>query len=250
MKKDRSRFWCQTVVLTVLALSLQAEDRPPSPKSASKSIVTSATYDNVELAFGSEQREKVVQAQELIKDRSYEAAGRLLDDVLSFFQKAMTDTNAVYASFASKQEYEIWRKLRAEQKVVWLDWAFRDALHNKAFIASSKKQWPDALKLLNEEIRYAPFAAIAHCEKGYIFNSDGKPSDSLEEYEKALELAEKYASARGDKAMALRGMGYSYIELGDLERAKAAYQKSLEIDPNNKLARSELEFIKERELKK
>ena len=43
---------------------------------------------------------------------------------------------------------------------------------------------------------------------------------------------------------ALRGIGYSLIELGELEAARQAFEKSLKMEPNNRLALDELEYIR------
>ena len=43
--------------------------------------------------------------------------------------------------------------------------------------------------------------------------------------------------------VALRGIGYSMIEFGDFAGARAAYERSLEVEPGNQIALKELEYI-------
>ena len=44
--------------------------------------------------------------------------------------------------------------------------------------------------------------------------------------------------------MALRGMGYTLIDTGNLDKAEKVLKESLVIDPGNKVAESELEYIR------
>jgi Flp pilus assembly protein TadD len=45
------------------------------------------------------------------------------------------------------------------------------------------------------------------------------------------------------QATALRGIGVSLIELGELDRAETALRESLEVEPGNALAQNELLYI-------
>jgi len=59
-----------------------------------------------------------------------------------------------------------------------------------------------------------------------------------------LALAEADAGRYADMVgVALRGIGYSMIELGDFAGARAAYERSLEVEPGNQIALKELEYI-------
>jgi hypothetical protein len=46
-----------------------------------------------------------------------------------------------------------------------------------------------------------------------------------------------------DVAMALRGRGFVLSEMGELDRAKKAFEESLTFEPDNEIARNELEYI-------
>ena len=45
--------------------------------------------------------------------------------------------------------------------------------------------------------------------------------------------------------MSLRGLGFSLIELKQLDEAEKAFQESLQIEPENKLAQNELAYIQQ-----
>ena len=38
-------------------------------------------------------------------------------------------------------------------------------------------------------------------------------------------------------------MGFSYVELGDMTKARESYQMSLEIEPGNQIAVNELRYV-------
>jgi Flp pilus assembly protein TadD len=54
----------------------------------------------------------------------------------------------------------------------------------------------------------------------------------------------QYLSQRPYRAIALRGMSFSHIELNRLDKAERAFKQSLEIDPMNAVALNELAYIK------
>ncbi|MEF9977498.1 MAG: hypothetical protein RR834_03235, partial [Thermomonas sp.] len=68
-------------------------------------------------------------------------------------------------------------------------------------------------------------------------------------YRSALTLSRKHEANKRAIALALRGIGYSHVELGDLDAAEQAYLESLEVEPGNALAQRELEYIREQRKK-
>ncbi len=114
----------------------------------------------------------------------------------------------------------------------------------KAFIAAELFEFEEALKLLDKVIELSPYDSQPHGEKGNILNMLQKPNEALLEYKAAFDLSERFSSQSSSKAIALRGMGYSYIELGELSKAKQMYEESLKIDAESDIAIQELENIK------
>ena len=70
-----------------------------------------------------------------------------------------------------------------------------------------------------------------------IHNVRKEREQALQAYEKALSLCRETASGKPYEAMALRGIGYTQIELGRLSAARAAIEQSLHIEPNNAVLR-------------
>jgi len=93
--------------------------------------------------------------------------------------------------------------------------------------------------------RLAPAAASAAAERGYILNQVGKTDEALAAYQRSLSLAKRFHSQRAYQAPALRGMGFSLIEMQRLDEAENAFRESLEVEPDNKIALGELGYIRQ-----
>jgi tetratricopeptide (TPR) repeat protein len=239
---------CLGLLLLVLPAPALRGARAQDKKSGVTLVTTSGRTDNVEEGTGASQRPRIQKAQQLLQEKQFDDAEALCDEILAFFEKQKSDPAATYVCVANREELEHYQKNRPrDEKVIWLDWSFGEALHIKAFIAVERKQWPAALKVLEREIRYRPYCPAGHSERGLVLNRMGKPKQALPAYETALALAEKHASARPSRAIALRGIGFTRIELGDLAGARKAFEQSLVIEPNNRLALEELRYIRKLE---
>jgi tetratricopeptide (TPR) repeat protein len=64
--------------------------------------------------------------------------------------------------------------------------------------------------------------------------------DALTSYDSVLRLPQVDNHMRG---VAHRGRGFALVELGRLDEAEAAYKASLKVDPGNKIALGELDYI-------
>lgn len=211
----------------------------------------STTYDLASSSegMGADQQDAVSRAGNLLQQEKYAEAGKILDGVLTRFAKLMNDKQAKYVSFRSDEDYkEYVDAAQAGQggkaKIKRVHDSFTQALQLKAFIASSLQKWDEAIEYLDKKIAYAPYEAQPYLEKGYVLNASGRPADGLASYKKAYELANAHSAAKQEKAAALRGIGSTLIELGRLDEAEDAYNKSLEIEPGNHIALGELEYIK------
>jgi tetratricopeptide (TPR) repeat protein len=245
---------------------------------SNKVFLTTYSYKNTDYGFGYQQRKNTEKAYDLSIKKEFKKANKILDEVIKFFESKYTDEYHIYidpsASFdksintlyaklqqASKdskkhmdyiddgsdkiKSYENYVKKGGKFNLFWLDDAYRIALFQKAFIAVELKELQLALNYLNKAIVINPTHPETYNEKGFILNTLKKPKLAVLVYLKNIELADA-GNYKHEKAIALRGLGYSYIELGTLEGlklAKKAYQDSLKIDPKSKIAIGELQFI-------
>ncbi len=202
--------------------------------------------------IGYDQKTLVSQALELIKQNKLIQAEAILDDALKQFDVLMANRSRNYVCFRLAEDYrQFLNEIEAKQghqamlTYTLVHYSFAQALYFKAFIASSRKQWGQTIRFLDKVISYAPYDPQPHNEKGYALNGLKKPREALESYKRAyaLAVAHRDSSAKTEQAGALRGMGFAQIELGKLDDAVISFKKSLEIEPGNKVALNELQYI-------
>ena len=80
--------------------------------------------------------------------------------------------------------------------------------------------------------------ARAQVEFGINVAQRGLWREAIYRWERAVQIDPKYAEALNDLAIA-------YEHEGDLEKARVAYEKALELEPNNALIKQNYELFKE-----
>jgi|GEM_PF-1030431 len=105
---------------------------------------------------------------------------------------------------------------------------------------------PEAQAAFERLVRYAPQNSRYLNELAYIYMKQKKWQQSLDVYRRA-EAAADLTPDRIDeeRCLALKGVGYDLVELGDFNAAEAAYRKCLNINPNDQDAPRELKYIEE-----
>ena len=103
-----------------------------------------------------------------------------------------------------------------------------------------------ALEALDQAIALAPFNSHYEVERGFVLRSMGQLDQAMEAYHSAIRHAESVGDrTKTWKALSLRGIGWIHAERKNWDEAEKAYRDSLEIEPGNKIAVSELQYIKE-----
>jgi len=179
-----------------------------------------------------------------------EQAYKICVQFVNEFQELELDDNLVYKSF---EDYVEW----ATAMVEWMDSGWPVKLSNFAdlrwlpipiakvyffmgYILHETEDFDDAIRLLNDAIFWNPVRAQYFCELAAIYTKDQNSMGlAFEYYKKALENAwDTHGLAAG-----YRGVGFCLIEMNDLEGAKAAYKKSLLLEPDSELAHNQLQYI-------
>jgi len=80
----------------------------------------------------------------------------------------------------------------------------------------------------SQDIEGRSWEAVAHNNIGEIFRAQGKYSEALERYEKALQIAERIENL-GGKAIYLNNIGMIYKTQGNYPEALERYEKALQI---------------------
>jgi len=128
-----------------------------------------------------------------------------------------------------------------DRKLLWITPSYSKAWHLLAFVAVERGDWAGALEAIDQALALEPDHPVPMSEKAMIFAR-------MNRYEEAYKLYMKAASIRRwtplwVRAKALRGAGVTLIDLGRLDEAQTMLEKSLALEPDNDLARSELAYI-------
>ena len=175
------------------------------------------------------------------------AGARARIDAAVAFCDALARPGLTLVSVATAAEYERYLSERtSDDPVEWVDHACPAAYKAAGFLVIEQKGSPDAaLAYLDKASALAPYWAEPLAEKGFLLNQVGRPREALAAYHKAIELQDLFDNAANqNKALAWRGLGYTYVELDDLDNAQRAYEQSLKLEPGNPLATEELQYIR------
>ncbi|WP_324698816.1 diguanylate cyclase [Novosphingobium aerophilum] len=133
----------------------------------------------------------------------------------------------------------------AAGKAVIVSSAVCDAHFGKGFALVDLGRGDLAEAELRRATELAPDNAHFANEYAELFKSRREWQRSYDLFSHAWEIVDK--DTKGDDASvaarALRGMGYNKIEMGQLDEAQKLFRQSLEYDPANAGAKSELDFI-------
>jgi tetratricopeptide (TPR) repeat protein len=184
-----------------------------------------------------------------IQEGELKEASRLLLDVAS---RAPSDYRHSYEegdklcikfwSLAEFLEYVSWMKTAGrERSVAWLANAYPRAFYHLGYLLLDAGDPARAIAFLDRGLQLEPSSAKLASEKAQALIRLGRHKEAKAIYEGLL-AAEGFVSVH-DRAAALRGKGFILIEEGDLPAAEATFQQSLELDPDSKMARQELEYI-------
>lgn len=224
-----------------------AEEAPPAGMKNSFLHSSTSAVPGVGHSAGAQHREDVRRARKLVHSGVLEEAETLVEKTLNAFYSDMEKAGKLYVSVANKKELAAFKKEHPNAEAVWLDYAFGEALHLHSYIAVERRNFQEALRRSEKEMEFRPYAADTWTERGIILNHLHRPKEALKAYQRARQVAERFASNSDQRAVVLRGIGFTQVELGNLEAARAAIEASLELAPENKLGLRELEYIKRRQ---
>jgi tetratricopeptide (TPR) repeat protein len=194
-------------------------------------------------------------ANKLINERRWVEAKAFLQDVIAKKPKdwkpVREGKNAfgdfLVIAFWSREEFLAYVTKRPGQEVTWVADSYSLACYQLAVIAVEEERLEDGIRHIESGLAIEPEHPELWNEQGYILSR-------LQRYEQALQCYQQAAVVREwapkeQFARAYRGQGGVLIDLNRLDEAEAAFRRSLELEPENTRALSELEFIDERRKK-
>ncbi len=194
--------------------------------------------------------ELLKRGETLIKKREYRRA------IVECFNPIIQDYNNVYANSSNriytartKEEYDFYAMSAINEgkavKILSDNWS--KAYFLKAYTLLELKELNLAKKNIRKALYLAPSNAKYLSELGHIQHIHKDFKRALKTYQ----LAEKSATLFSPKNLkkeeiihAKIGIGYSYTELKEFNRAQNVYKEVLKLDSHNKIAMRELQYIK------
>ena len=109
----------------------------------------------------------------------------------------------------------------------------------EGFCGVETQDWPRAVDMLTRAVGLMPQDTLARLELGTALNMVKRYHEALAQDRAVIEHSTDGCAI----ATAFRHQGYTFIDMGLLDSARLAYEKSLELEPNNPLATHELKVI-------
>jgi tetratricopeptide (TPR) repeat protein len=196
-------------------------------------------------AHAQAQKSHLERAMELVKSGEAEKSLALVDPIIAeAILKDAKDPTAICpgAAAAFLQSY-MERKFTV---TVENDWC--EAMLVKGYALNELKRPAETAQVLEALTHHDPANAQYLIEYAYTVRLNGQLEKSLDLYKQAEKLASKLrdkASAAHWRAVALRGQGYAYTDLQRWDEAAKAYQRSFKYEPDNEIARNELQYIEQ-----
>lgn len=195
-------------------------------------------------ALGAEYRSDFHSVVKLVEIGEFEKAIDEIQPLVAYCKKKIISDDSRYFAFSNQSEFDAYLSEHPNSSnIIWLDIVCADTFELVGFILASVRQWEDALRWLDMSIALAPYMAGPHTEKGYVYNGMKNFTEAIKEYEVALNMSSNYSASNHIKPIALRGMGFCLIELGQLDKAESVFKESLILEPENEIALSELQYI-------
>ena len=130
----------------------------------------------------------------------------------------------------------------SKKTVFWVNASYSKAFYLLAFIHVERKDWFTAMAFIDQALSLEPDHPLLLCEKALILLHLGRHQESYDLFTIAAEI--RPWAPLSQIAKALRGAAVALIDLKRLDEAEALLKKSLEIEPENKVALNELNYIK------
>jgi tetratricopeptide (TPR) repeat protein len=211
-------------------------------------IAAPASADDVVITQKREHGAEVDAGFDALVAGEHAKAERIFARVIKAFEKqhagdrtyrcaeGMDDTLKVTLLEASKQG-------PGQISVLGPDWCL--ALFGMGYVLIDLKRSDEAGAYLARAVEMAPTRAHYINEYAEWHKSRRDWTKSLELFTRAWDVVDrdKQGPDRMIAARALRGMGFNQIELGDLIEARRLFKQSLEFEPENTMAKSELDYI-------
>lgn len=158
-----------------------------------------------------------------------------------------TGEHKTYASRGMTETLYYMMKAAAEnESAIAVSPTCSEALYLRGYASLDLGQVDLAEEYIQRAIDMAPVNSTYLSELGHIYHSKREWTNALDVFTKAEDAANTYSPPElknAEMSRAKRGVGYSLIELGQLDEAEKKFRECLEINENDKMALKELKYI-------
>jgi tetratricopeptide (TPR) repeat protein len=137
-------------------------------------------------------------------------------------------------------------KSEGKKNAIVLSSTWASAYFLKGYALQELGRVGDAKAVLRLALKLSPWSSLYLSELGSIY----KLEKNWTEAKKTFEAAEEHAALSPNELKAVelgiarRGLGYVFVELGQLAEAEKKYQQCLKDDPKDTKAAAELEYVR------
>jgi len=173
----------------------------------------------------------------------------IIDPILAAYERLYAgEKRRIYCANGPTQTILYMGMAATDHKdAVALDGHWCLALWAKGFALIDQRKVAEAVPFLQRAVDMAPVHSHYLSELAYAYQTLKRFDQSLALYRQAESYAGFADKGNEDfqRGRALRGMGYDLVELGKWNEAADAYRQALKINPDDKVAKGELEYIAE-----
>ncbi|GAB3099827.1 tetratricopeptide repeat protein [Lysobacter terrae] len=224
------------------------------------SFAVAATGEKAKDAGEAAQLQRLTEAQQLIGNGRHDEAIALIDQTLDYYAKKYPEGRTRWYVTRTPEEDLLYlvgaaadadegRHVHANATTLRVLWA--DAHYMKAYALYELNQLDAAKAELERALYLTPRNSQYLSELGNIHQTRHEWDLARSQYEAAEDAAEfsrKEERVR-DLSRAKRGIGFVLIEQGDLDAAEAKFKQCLALDPDDRGAQNELEYIAQQRAK-
>ncbi len=238
--------WMACAALSLDAAPLRAQEQPGAAKT---NETGEAPADSGSKDERNAQQRQVQEAAELAGRQRTDEALAKVDEALAGYQATFANEKRRINSIRQPAEALLYMAQAANDGVnaIAVEFEYGFAWYLRGYLLVELGRLDEALVMLRKAVELSPMNAQYQSELGNLHQMRKDWSAALAAYESARDASgfSPEDSKRHDEGRALRGQGFVLIEMGRLDDAEAALRQALALDPQDRGAANELEYIRQ-----